>query len=401
MTAPTGGRTALVLSYSEIKTDPRVRREIDWLVGNGWTVDTLGLGAHPAADVRRHFPLGRAPGWTRGRLGTLITHTLIPPRTRFRMLVSETIPVELRQAVRAGDYDLVVFNEIEFAPWLEDRRDFGAAPSGRFHLDLHEYRNPDIRRRTLGGRITGAHYRWVRSHIGSARFTSRSAVNTPIGRLYAEEFGIPTPAQVRNAPPYVSDIEPLPVRDGRIRLLFHGMPSWARGFTEILEALESLPAHFTMTFMLMPNPAVIDKLRAAIDRHPARDRIEIVPPAQMRRIAQEINEYDVEVVFYKPLEPNLEFAMPNKFFEAAQGRLAVIVGETPTMAPIVRQYRHGAVVPEFTSQSLRDTLAALTPETVTQMKRNAAVVAQTLNAESEGQSFLAAIASGLTEGTTS
>lgn len=383
-----------MLSYSDIASDPRVRREIDWLTGDGWTVDTLGLGSHPTEEVREHFSLSAPRPWTRGRVGTLLVHLLLPSRTRFRVLMAARIPRRARQLVREGHYDLIVFNELEFAPWVEDRRDFpSGALRGRRHLDLHEYHNPDLRRRSLGGRITGPQYRWTRAHIASDRFTSRSAVNTPIGRLYADEFGIEVPAQVRNAPPFVPDLLPSPVDPGDIRLLFHGLPSWSRGFQEILAALRELPPRFSMTFMLTDNPAVHAMLRDELKEHPARDRIRIVPPAPMREIAQRINEYDIEIVFYKPTGVNLQFAMPNKFFEAAQGRLALVVGETETMAPIVREYGHGVVVPEFTWESLRDTLAALDSDAVSSMKQKSAVVAAELNSASEGRAFLAAIES--------
>lgn len=388
-------RTALVLSYSDIASDPRVRREVDWLTTDGWSVDTLGLGQHPAPEVREHYELAPARGWTTNRIGLLAAHLLLPQRLRFRALMSSRIPEPLRERVRAGRYDLIVFNELEFAPWLDDDRDFTpAALKGLHHLDLHEYHNPDRRRQTLGARITGAHYRWGRSHIASARFTSRSVVNTPIGRLYADEFGIPTPAPVRNAPPYVADLEPTPVDPHEIRMLFHGLPSWSRGFTEILAALRELPPRFSMTFMLTSNPPVLAMLRDEISRHPARERIHIVPPAPMREIAQCINEYDIEIVFYKPTGINLQYAMPNKFFEAAQGRLALVVGETETMAPLVREHGHGVVVPEFTWESLRDTLRELDAERVIEMKARSAVVAARLNSASEGRAFLAAIAAG-------
>jgi hypothetical protein len=389
-----------VLSYSDIASDPRVRREIDWLTADGWTVDTLGLGSHPADEVREHFPLSSPFVWTRGRVGALLVHLLLPARTRFRVLMTARIPQRLRHLVREGHYDLIVFNELEFAPWVEDRRDFPtAALRGKRHLDLHEYHNPDQRRRSLGGRITGPQYRWTRARIASDRFTSRSVVNTPIGRLYADELGIEVPAQVRNAPPFVADLTPSPVDPDDIRLLFHGLPSWSRGFTEILAALRELPPRFSMTFMLTSNPAVHAMLRDEISEHPARDRIRIVPPAPMREIAQRINEYDVEIVFYKPTGINLRFAMPNKFFEAAQGRLALVVGETETMAPVVREYGHGVVVPEFTWQSLRDTLATLDADVVASLKARSAVVAAELNADSEGRAFLAAIeAAGPTTG---
>ncbi|PRB64777.1 hypothetical protein [Microbacterium sp. MYb45] len=393
MTTSPAVQTALVLSYSDIASDPRVRREIDWLVSDGWTVDTIGLGAHPTASVRDHFALADAGAFARSRVGTLLAHILLPHRQRFRALVARRIPKEASGRVRSGQYDLVVFNEPEFAPWVEDRKDFTpAARRGRMHLDLHEYHNPDVRRRTLGGRITGPHYRWTRRHIGSPAFTSRTVVNTPIGQLYADEFDIPVPAQVRNAPPFVPDLQPSPVDPTEIRMLFHGLPSWSRGFAELLEALKELPEIFSMTFMLTPNPVVHARLRDEIAVHPAKDRIQIVPPAPMREIAQRINPYDVEVVFYKPTGINLQFAMPNKFFEAAQGRLALVVGETATMAPIVREYGHGLVVPEFTWESLRDTLAELDAPKVERMKRRSAIVAEAINSDSEGRSFLGAIA---------
>ncbi len=390
---------ALVISYSDVESDPRVRRQIDWLAQDGWAVDSLGLGAHPSDAVHEHFVIGAPLWWTRGRMGALLTHTLLPARQRFRALMTARVPSEVRVRIRSGHYDLIVFNELEFAPWVEDTRDFTpSARRGLLHLDLHEYHQPDVRRRTLGGRIMGPHYRWVRRHIGSSGFTSRSVVNTPIGRLYAEEFEVPELAQVRNAPPYVPDLAPTAVDPDDIRLLFHGLPSWARGFQEILAAMRDLPPRFSMTFMLTDNPAVHAMLREELSTHPARDRIRIVPPAPMREIAQHINEYDVEIVFYKPTSTNLRFAMPNKFFEAAQGRLALVVGETETMAPVVREHGHGVVVPEFTWESLRDTLEQLDAGAVAAMKENSAIVAARINSDTEGQAFRDSITQSTSHG---
>lgn len=387
----TASRAALVLSYSDIESDPRVRRQIDWLTGDGWTVDTLGLGGHPSPDVRDHFVLAPPPRWVTGKLGTAISHRLVPARRRFRLLLTDRIPRALLERVRDGGYGAIVFNEYEFTPWVADPRDFTpAALRARLHLDIHEYRGRGRRRRTLGGWITGNHYRWMRRHIGHPAFTSRSAVNRPIGDMYAREFGFPSPVPVRNIPPFV-DQAPSAVDADRIRLLFHGMASWQRGFTEILEAMRTLPPRFTMTFMLMPHPDRIARLQAAIDVHPARDRIEIVPPAPMREIAQRINGYDLEIIFYRPLETNLELALPNKFFEAVQGRLGVVVGESPAMAEIVRQYGDGVVVSGFEASDLAAALDRVTGEDVARFKAAAHRAADELNAEQEGITFLDAI----------
>lgn len=384
-------RSALVISYSDIASDPRVRREVDWLTGDGWTVDTLGLGGHPTDDVRDHFVLGAPSPRVSGKVGTLLTHLFLPARARFRMQLLDRIPTALRERVRAGAYDLIVFNEYEFAPWVADRRDFTpAARRAKLHLDLHEYRDPRQRRKTLGGRVTGHHYRWVRDHLGHPAFTSRTVVNVPIGDMYAEEFGIPSPQPIRNIPPFV-DQAPHAVDPDRIRLLFHGLPSWSRGFPEILDAMRQLPERFTMTFMLMPIPDRIARLQAEIDAHPARDRIRIVPPAPMREIAQRINEYDLEIIFYRPIEHNLEFALPNKFFEAVQGRIGLVTGESPLMAAIVREFGNGVVVTGYEGEDLASALAPLTAEDVAGFKQAADTAARVLNAEAEGALFLAAV----------
>lgn len=392
MVSADGQRRALLLSYSDIGTDPRVRRQIDWLVEDGWTVDTLGLGGHPSPQVDSHFSLAPAKSWTVTAWGTLAAQFLLTARRRFSITVRRRIPDALRDRVRSGVYQLIVFNEYEFTPWVGDRHDFTAAARGaRLHLDLHEYRRTDRRRDTFGGRLTASHYRWVRTHIGDPAFTSRTVVCEPIGALYAEEFDFASPPVVQNAPPFVAQ-EPSAVDPSEIRMLFHGMPSMHRGFTEILEAMRTLPERFSMTFMVMPNPFMESWLREQIAAHPARDRLHIVPPAPMREIAERINEYDIEIIFYRPREKNLEFALPNKFFESIQGRLAIVVAEGRTMAPIVRRWENGVVVTSgYEGADLAAALQDLTAEDVARMKAGSHAAAQSLNAEAEGRSFRSAL----------
>jgi len=389
--APRDQRRALLLSYSVIAGDPRVRRQIDWLSNAGWTIDTVGLGEHPAPIVREHFALRPPSKWITTKTGVLATHMLLSSRRIFDLQVVQRIPQVALDRIRSGHYGLLVLNETEFTPLVGDPRFITAESTHpRVHLDLHEYHNPAVRRRTLGGRLTGRHYRWVRRHIGHARVTTRSVVNAPIGRLYAEEFGFAEPTPVRNAPPFVEQ-NPSAGGGEEIRLLFHGLAAWQRGFSEILEAMRALPERFTMTFMLMPNPVVVDALQRLIDEHPARDRIRIVPPAPMPEIAERVNEYDLEIIFYRPLGPNLLYALPNKFFEALQGRLGVVVGESPAMAEIVREYGSGVVVGGFEASQLADALSGVTRETVQQMKAAADRAARKLNAEGEGAAFLETI----------
>lgn len=387
-------RTALVISYSVIATDPRVRREIDWLHAAGWTIDTLGLGEHPDVRVRNHFIIRDLSGAATTRLGQLLIHLLLTPRRRFSMLALKRVPQEVVQQLAAQAYDTIVFNEYEFVPWVTDRRLFDPGRT-HLHLDLHEYHEPALQARTRWARLTGGYYRWIRKHIGSPEFASRSTVASGIADLYEREFGVDKMSLVRNAPPYVEQA-PSPVDPNQVRLLFHGMASWARGFTQIIDALEGLDERYAMTFMLTQPQRNIDRLRALIDERGLTERARIVPPAPMREISRRINEYDLEIVFYPSTTTNVRLALPNKIFEAIQGRLGLVVGHSPMLEEIVGAHGNGIIVDGWTGADLRDALNSLTPERVAHLKEASARAAQELNAENEGVTFLAAL--GITSG---
>ncbi len=386
-----GSKRALVVSYSEIHSDPRVRRQVDWLNGDDWTVDTLGLGVTKSPGVNRHFEVTKSGRWTDSSLGAAVSGRFLPKVTSFHRQLLDRVPKEAIAEVSSGNYDLFVFNGPEFLPWLSDKKALGrAATKTRFHLDLHERHRPDRRRDTLGGKITAPYYRWVYRHIGHALVHSRTVVNAPIGQMYAEEFRFEAPVPVRNIPPR-EDLAPIDRGDGKIKLLFHGLAARQRGFQQIIGALEQLPDNFTATFMLMPRPEVHAWLRGLIQVSPAKDRIQIVPPAPMRDIAKTINKYDLEVIYYPHDNANLEFSLPNKFFESMQGRLGLAVRDDKTMGALVKEWGNGVVVPGHSADNLAAALKDLTPEDVQRMKLASHRVADEVNAETEGRAFVEAI----------
>lgn len=385
----TPGKRALIISQSVLVSDPRVRREIDWFAGSGWTVDTLGLGEVPDPVVRDHFALGRQAGWVRSKLGVLVIYGLLRHRTQFRLLTEDRIPIEAERRTREGEYDLVFFNDTDLIPWIGNSRTFGPGTSDTLmHLDMHEFHDPTLPATSLWRVLTRRYYRWSRSFIGNDRFTSRTTVASRIAELYADEFGIEKPALVRNIPPF-EDLTPSPVDPDRVRLVFHGLGSRQRGLKQIVDALRQLDDRFTATFMLMGNPIAQAEIKEyAKDMS---DRVQFNPPAPMRDLARVVNQYDLEVMFYRPDSANLEFALPNKFFEAIQGRLGLVIGESPMMAELVRAYGNGAIVSGWTATDLADTLRSIDVDSLRAMKEASHRAARELNAEIEGRVMLATV----------
>lgn len=376
----------LVVCYSRLISDPRVMRQIDWLIGDGWTVDTLGFGPIPRPDVRTHFPLRAHRGLKRSPAVRLLLHAVLPHAARFRALDGALVPPDLA-ADRAGAYDLIVVNDIDLLPWAERDAPALLADGGRVHLDVHEYHRWEAHGRGSTARriLFRSFHRWLVGFIGSPVFSTRTTVAPGIAELYADDFGFDRPAIVRNSPDHV-ELEPSGVDPEHIALLYHGNPDPTRGLTLLVDALELLPDRFSLTLMLTGTPA--DRRELVDSTARLGSRVTFVPAVAMPEVARTINRYDLEVIFYPPNSPNHRFSFPNKFFEAIQGRLGIIVGESPSMSEVVREFGNGLVVDGWTAADLARALDSLTPDQIRAFKLGSARAADAISAETEGRMFL-------------
>jgi hypothetical protein len=153
--------------------------------------------------------------------------------------------------------------------------------------------------------------------------------------------------------------------------------------------MRDAPANVTLDMIVMPNEpdyvAEIKELGAGVPGLTFRD------PVPYAQLVDTLAEYDVSMTFLPPTNFNLAHALPNKFFEAVQARLGLIIGPSPEMVSILEQYGLGAVVPDFSVESLRKVVAELTPETVAQWKQAANAAAHDLSAEAQQAQWVEAI----------
>jgi glycosyltransferase involved in cell wall biosynthesis len=379
---------ALLAVNTDVTHDPRVRRQIDWLTSEGWVVDTLGLGEHPSDQVRDHFALAPIPRFLKTFVGAGLTHTLVPYKRRFGMLIQDRFPAEAKRRVREGEYDLVLVSDYHFVPWFGDPATF---PPGRrvahVHLDLHEWFPPALPTYVRGYQIMRPYHRWIRSFFQHPVIDTRSVAGATAG-FYVEEFGFDEPILVRNMPPR-EDLDPSPVDPQRIELIHHGLASWIRGFREMVDAMPLVDDRFVLTFMLNGPAEMIDELRAYVE--PQKDRIRIVPPVPMRELAKSINPYDVEVMFFPPVTENLMWTLPNKLYEAIQGRLALVTGPTLLMAQAVVEFGNGVVTEGWEPAQLAAAINGLTAERIVEMKKASDAAAAIANAEEEKYTFFRSI----------
>jgi len=377
-----GARRALVVSDSPIARDPRVLRQISWLSEQGWRVDTLGRGESPDALDGAHTAIPR-----RGALVRALGYLFLPSALTYRLVTESTIPEPLRSGNVAARYDLVLLNEIELLPWFDTVSSNLVEAGGTAHLDLHEY--APSQRGGLAYRLIFKRFRdWMTAYISSPQIHTRSTVARGIAKLYQENFGIDEPRIVRSCPDFVNQ-QPSAVLPERIRLVHHGVASGTRSLNLLIEAMETLDSRFSLDLMLVGNDEALAPLKRQAEQFGSR--VTFREPVAVRDIATAINRYDMELIFFPPVNENLRFALPNKFFEAVQGRLAIVTGESPEMAALVTEHANGVVVDGWTAEALALALNGVTAESLASMKLASDVAAVELCSEHEGARFFDAL----------
>lgn len=369
----TGRPSLLILSISRIVSDPRVLKQVA-LFRDRYDVTTCGQGPAPGGVVEHVELPANARGWVDDRIA-LLTHRY---RRAYRKISGVSAAMD---KLPVGAFDAILANDLNTVPLalaLEPRRGV--------HADLHEFA-PREKEDDLKWRLFVAPFlRWLcRKYL--ARAASITTVSSGIALEYQKRFGVSADV-VTNASPHV-DLEPLPVGD-TIRLIHTGAAFRARRLENYIRAMEGLPPGISLDFYLTPNdPEYLEELKL-LAGHLAT--VAFHNPVPYSALVETTHRYDVALSVFAPTTFNIAHGLPNKFFEAVQARIGLIIGPSPEMARIVERYDLGAITDDFEVASLRKTIGALTPERIAEWKAAAQRAAGPLSAEEQNRGWSQPIA---------
>lgn len=370
----TAPRRALVICYSPIRNDARVTKQIRWLEGAGYTVDVLSRGPEHPDATGRAFTITEETKRLK-----LIAFAFLPPKLRFKLTVARHMPdAELADQ----RWDLIIVNDHHLLPWAVEA--LQGKSDGPVVLDLHELyadNGTDLVYRLLIARYDD----WLLTFIDDPVFTKHLTVAEGIADIYRDDYGLPRPGVIRNIATY-EELEPSPVDPDDIVLVHHGYAAVERGIDIMLDAMLEADERFSLVLMVLGD----DRSLAPLREHPAvkSGRARFREPVGVDEVARALNEYDLELIFFPPRFPNNKFALPNKFFEAVQGRLGIVIGDSPEIVPFVRERGLGLVVDGWTGSDLAKALNALTAEQIAEFKRASHRSARDLSTVGEGPRFL-------------
>lgn len=356
----------LILSFSTIASDPRVMRQVR-LLESSFDVTVAGYGAAPS-EMCRFVRIEKppTPTWRKALWAAMLL-----ARTYERYYWSLPHVQDAKRQLLGKDFDLILANDLTSLPLA-----LQLCRSCPVLFDAHEY-FPREYEDQFAWRLLFQHHNKEMCRRYLPKATSMLTVCQGIADEYAAHYGV-NPIVIHNAPVHQS-LQPSKPESDRIRMIHHGVASRARHLESMIDMMALLDHRFTLDLMLMEvelGYLEILRSRAANDV-----RIRFVPPVPMQDICRTINRYDIGVYLLRPDNFNHRHALPNKFFEFVQARLAIAIGPSPEMQALVEKYQCGVVAPSFQIEDLARSLHQLTYADLQRLKAASHEAATKLNFE--------------------
>jgi glycosyltransferase involved in cell wall biosynthesis len=401
-----GVRTAWIISYTGVSNEPRVRRQADALLGDGWRVVVCGFDGHtrrpeewtyirlPETDVlapkmRMILQLLRGVGAVAAaylkpaivaRCGALLSHSCTAHWLTIRqhlLHIAREHPELKPDLVIAHDY---FTGDVGYA--------LAHQSQARLSIDCHEYAVEQ----------SSHDPRWVRWHQPCVRFVEdyylrRADLVTTVcdgiaDLLNAEHRLRRRVLVVRSVP--LCQPQPFRPTGERIRVLYHGAIWHVRQLHVAIESMHLWRPEFDLVLRGDGDPAYIAELRRLIGRYGLEDRVFFEPAVPFDRIVPEANRADIGYLSYHNFSRQIEFALPNKFFEYVMAGLALCVSGFTEMGRLTRRYELGKLIPQHDPQAIAETINSFTRDEIDRCKKASVEAAKELNWDHEKRGLLAA-----------
>ena len=376
---PSQRKTVLIISYSPLHRDPRILRQIQALKDD-YDLESVGFTESGEASVPHFFLKQQPPHSFFGKILYVIKLML----HRYEHILEEycnSIDV-INSDIRRPD--VIIANDWD-GLWLAGKLIATKKWSAKVYFDAHEYEPRHFK--SLTWRLF---FRpipcYVLKHY-KKYISTMTTVCEGIAREYEKYLSFPENSIdiITNAPMYEPDLKPVPIglytRQGGVRLIHHGGAQSQRKLELMIDMMDYLDAEkYDLTFMLVhsDNDDYYDYLRQRAANH---SNIHFIAPVPTVDISKELNKYDIGVYILPPTEYNSVHALPNKFFEYVQARLAIAIGHSVEMVNYVDKYQLGVYADSFEPKELAEKISSLSDEDIFMYKKNCDEFALELSAE--------------------
>lgn len=369
-------RRIAIIAFSNLSTDPRVRRHI-FSLRKHYDLTTIGYDSPQILGLKSfviHKP--KAKSFLEKIFFALLSVLGLHISNYWR----RTDTKQLRTILSGQSFDVIIANDIETLPAVVKAG--GGVPT---IFDAHEYSPKEFAEnwqwRLLHGREK---YALLRKFLKYA--SELTTVCGAIRNEYQQEFDV-SGEVIYNAPAFAKITPKQPGRT--IRIIHHGAALRGRKLELMIEVMKHLPDNYQLDLMLMPSDK---EYFSELQAHASHlQNVRFVPTVPTENIVQAISKYDIGLYLLYPSNFNNLMALPNKFFEFIQARLAIFVGPSPEMAAILKEFGNGVAISNFDAIEMAREIQTYGRSEIHQMKKSSARAAKAYCMENEQKKLISII----------
>lgn len=373
----------LIISYSPLNRDPRVLRQIEVLKDN-YSIETIGLVGSNVENVK-HFGCHKNFFAKKIKKIELVLRNFFTTKRSvlyYLFCIDELLENEYKNpnVIIANDWD-GLYAAVELKNYFNW--------NAKIYFDSHEY-FPRYRE--------GIYFNLSQKPLINYVFKQcRNEINImttvcpTLAKMYEDYFGFEEGfvRVITNAPSYEKELRPV-FSGEKIKIIHHGGAMPERKIEAMIDMMAFLPNElYELSFMLVPtNRTYYDSL---VKRSQKYSNVKFLEPVVFSDIPKLTNKYDIGLFILDNKHINYRYALPNKFFEYVQARLAVVVGDSPEMRNYIAQYNLGISTKTNEPEDLANAIKNISKEQIMEYKKNSDKYAELLSFESNKKELISII----------
>lgn len=325
----------LILTYTNLDRDPRPNRQIS-LLNNDFEVWTIGTT--PSTLEKQFIELKK-----KSFVAQIFRLILLKLRL-YNLYYWDKYKKRLVEKIDREKFDIIIAHEIRLVPLA-----LKIGENCKIILDAHEYSPENFEDDFFWRFLFKRYYTYL-----CGKYINKCdriiTVSEGIAHKYEKNFNVKVDV-ITNACNFV-DLRPKKIDPKKIKIIHHGIVSSSRNLELLINIMGYLDDYYQLDLMLVVtkvNKRGFDRLKRFAKQ---QTNIRIIPPIKYSEIIGFINNYDIGLIFFPPSNFNLEFSLPNKFYDFIQARLAIATGPSIEMSSIVKKYNLGIVTNSFNPQEM-------------------------------------------------
>ncbi len=192
--------------------------------------------------------------------------------------------------------------------------------------------------------------------------------------------------------PLYESLEPSPIDDKCIQLIYHGACNPDRGIHNLIEMMDFLPKSYHLTLILVKGSGS-KRYERNLRRIAFTRNVSMIDPFDPSEIVQKTASFDIGLCCFQSTTANLHHSMPNKLFEYIQSRLMVVTTPLHDLSEFVIKEDIGRVTKGFSPKEMAETFLSLSVKDIQRYKKNASLKATVYNYQAQEEEVKKMIAS--------